>query len=130
MNELHQAKKDQKIKTENYLDICNKAGADTMLIIDYSYGLAAYARVKASAAIVANISVYNIRTNALLMNKVISSDNYFKNACVVTQYSANDAELFKNDMLEAVNGLSLLIATEFGVRIKQEYEPEKDSGKN
>jgi hypothetical protein len=33
-------------------------------------------------------------------------------------------------MLEAVNGLSLLIATEFGVRIKQEYKPEKDSGKN
>ena len=130
VKELREAKENQKIKIEDYLDVCNKAGADTMLKVDYSYGLAAYARAKASAAIVANISVYNVRTNALLMNKVISSDNYFKNACVVTQYSANDAELFRKDMLEAVNGLSLLIATEFGVRIKQEYKPEKDSGKN
>jgi len=119
VKELREAKKNQKIKTEDYLDVCSKAGADTILIVDYLYGLAAYASEEASVAIVAYISVHNVKTNTLLMNKTVSSDKYFKNPCPVPKCSANGGELFRKDMVEAVNGLSLLIASEFAVKIEQ-----------
>jgi hypothetical protein len=57
VNDLRETKKGEKLKIEDYLDACRKCEADTMLKIDYSYGLAAYARQKSSAAIIANFSV-------------------------------------------------------------------------
>ena len=117
VNELRETKKGQKLKTEDYLDVCRKCEADTMLKVDFDYGLAAYAREKASAAMIANISVYDVATKTLLMKKEILSDQYFKRSRVIPDFSANGAELYKKDILEALNTLSVIVARDFGLNV-------------
>jgi hypothetical protein len=117
VNELRETKKGQKLKIEDYLDVCRKCEADTMLKVDFDYGLAAYAREKASAAMIANISVYDVATKTLLMKKEIVSDNYFKRSRVIPDFAANGAELYKKDILEALNTLSVIVARDFGLNV-------------
>jgi len=117
VNELRDAKKGQKLKVEDYLDACRRCEADTMLKIDFDYGLAAYAREKSSAAIIVNLSVYDVATKYLVMKKQILSDQYFKRSRVITDFSANGAELYKKDIPEIVNVLSIIVARDFGLDI-------------
>lgn len=114
VSELRQTK-GEKLKIEDYLDACKKCEADTMLKIEYFYGLAAYAREKASAAILARFSVYEVGTKALIMEKEIVSDIYFKKSRVVPDFAANDSELYKKDLSEAVDALSAAVARDFGL---------------
>ena len=117
VNELRDAKKGQKLKVKDYLDACRRCEADTMLKIDFDYGLAAYAREKSSAAIIVNLSVYDVATKYLVMKKQILSDQYFKRSRVITDFSANGAELYKKDIPEIVNVLSIIVARDFGLDI-------------
>ena len=117
VNELKDTKKGQKLKVEDYLDACRRCEADTLLKIDFNYGLAAYAREKSSAAIVVNLSVYDVATKSLVMKKQIVSDQYFKKSRVIPDFSANGAELYKKDIPEIVNMLSIIIARDFGLDI-------------
>jgi hypothetical protein len=117
VNKLRETKKGQKLKIEDYLDLCEKCEVDTMLKVDFDYGLATYAREKASAAITSNVSVYDVKTKTLLMKKDILSDWYFKKSRVIPEFSANAAELYKRDILEAMNALSLMVASDLGLNV-------------
>jgi hypothetical protein len=114
---LRESQKGQKYEIEDYLDICKKCEADTMLKIDFYYGLAAYSGEKASAAIVGNILVYDVKTKELLMKKAILSDQYFRKGRTVPEFSDNSAELFKKDIIEAVDSVSLLVASDLGLDV-------------
>jgi hypothetical protein len=109
----------QKASLKDYISSCREIGVDILLKIDFVYGLAAYADSKASAVIDADISVYDIKTSNLLMERSISSENYFKEGHVINEFKANKAELFKKNIIEAANGLSILIAYEFGIDIEE-----------
>lgn len=117
LDELRESQKGQKYKIEDYLDVCRKCEADTMLKIDFYYGLAAYSGEKPSAAIVGNILVYDVKTKELLMKKAILSDQYFREGRTVPEFSDNGAELFKEDIIEAVDSISLLLASDLGLDV-------------
>lgn len=117
VNELRVSKKGEELKIEDYLDVCRKCEADTMLKFDLLYGLAAYAREKSSAAIITNLFVYDVGTKTLLMKKQVVSDNYFKKGRVILDFAANDSELYKKDVQEAANALSVIVARDFGLNV-------------
>jgi len=119
---LKQSKTDQKLVIEDYLDACKKLGADTLLEVNFSYGVAFYMGEKSSAAIITNISVYDVYANNLLMKKEFISDDYFKKNRIVPDFAANSAELYKKDMLEIVNGFTQIVALEFGLKVDEVFQ--------
>lgn len=104
---------------DDYLSAGKQAGADVLVKIYFVYGLAAYAAEPASAAIDANYYVYDLSNNNILLQRKISSEGYYKNGHVVEEFAANNAELFKSDINEAANGLSLIIASSFGIDVDE-----------
>ena len=72
----------------------------------------------ASAAIDAIMTVYDAKTAKILLEKVILSDLYFKEGYSVDEYAADDAKLFKENIIKAARGLSLLIGYEFGIDVE------------
>lgn len=127
VNELREAKKGEKLKIEDYLDACRKCQADTMLKVEYYYGLAAYANVKSSAAIIANFSVYDVETKELLLKKEIISDKYFKKSRVIPEFAANDSELYKKDLSGAMDTMSEVVARDFGIQFARTPQAEGGS---
>jgi hypothetical protein len=117
LNALRVSKEGEELKIEDYLDVCKKCEADTMLKVDLLYGLAAYAREKSSAAIIAKLFVYDVGTKTLLMEKEVLSDKYLKRSRVIPDFAAGDAELYKRDVHDAVNVLSVIVARDFGLNI-------------
>lgn len=120
--ELSNTKKDQSSIIEDYLNICKKLEADTLLEVDFYYGLAAYAVEKASAVIIAKISVYDVYKENLIMRKKFISDEYFKKSRIVPDFAANNAALYKQDMLEIVNGFTQLVALDFGLKVDEGFK--------
>ncbi len=117
--ELKQGTTDQKLVIEDYLAACKKLGADTLLEVEFSHGLAYYVGEKSSAVIIANISVYDVHANNLLIEKEFISDEYFIKNRIVPDFAANSAELYKKDILEIVNGLSQIVAQDFGLKVDE-----------
>jgi hypothetical protein len=130
VNELQEAMKGEKLKIEDYLDACRKCEVDTMLKVEYYYGLAAYANVKSSAAVIANFSVYDVETNKLLLKKEMVSDRYFKKSRVIPEFAANDSELYKNDLSEAMGAMSEVVARDFGIQFARTPQAEGGSAES
>jgi hypothetical protein len=102
------------LQIEDYLTTAKQHGLDTLLKVDLAYGLAVYAGAQASAAIDAQVYVYDVRNGNVVLNKLIRSDQFVRSGNTVGQFKANGAELFKRDIVEAADGLAILIASEFG----------------
>lgn len=112
----------------DYSVLCKKLNVDTVLEIDFIHGLAVCKGEKRPTAVVAaDVSVLDIEENRLLMKKSISSDDYYIKGYTVDEFRANEAELFKKEILEAVRGFAHLVASEFGaesLREKSYWHPE------
>lgn len=114
----------------DYTVLSKRLGVDTVLEIDFRYGLAAYGGgVSASAVIAGVVSVTDIKDNKLLMRKTISSDAYYRKGYTVEDFKANGAELFRKESVEAIRGFARLVAAEFGEELslkhKSYWRPEK-----
>jgi hypothetical protein len=115
---LQEKSTDKNINIDEYIAHCKEIGADTLLTLDFLYGLAVYSRDMASADIDSIISVYDVKTNKALLEKVITSDLYFKEGYSIDEYAAEDGKLFKENIIKAARGLSLLIGYEFGIDVE------------
>ncbi|MFZ2447898.1 MAG: hypothetical protein WAW37_16195 [Syntrophobacteraceae bacterium] len=102
-------------RVEDYLGKAREQGIDTLMNIDLIYGLAVYDGEQSSAAIDAVVSVYDVRNGKLLLEKPIRSDQQFRSGNVVSKFRADGAELFKKDIIDAADGLAMLIASELGL---------------
>lgn len=90
-------------------------GVDTLILVDFAYGMAVYRDTKASPAIDTVVKVYDIKTGNLLLMKGIRSDGYFRTARTVGELKPNKAELFRKEITEAADVAALAIASEFGI---------------
>ena len=117
IKEYHEKETSDGETIKDYTILKEKFNTDTILEIDFIYGLAAYENEYASAVISADVFVINIDDNKLLMKKTILSDEYFKMGHTVEEFSANNAELFKRELIEAIYGCSYLMASDFGVKL-------------
>jgi hypothetical protein len=103
---------------KDYTIIKEKFGTDTILEINFIYGLAAYESENASVVISADVSVIDVKDNKLLMKKNILSDEYFKMGHTIDEFRANNAELFKKELIEAICGCAHLITSDFGEKLR------------
>jgi hypothetical protein len=95
-------------------------GVNTILKIEFIYGLAVYAGgVRPSAVIKGRVSVADIEKEKVLLAKTISSDSYYKKAYTIDEFKADGAELFKKELAEATWALAYLVASEFDVELSR-----------
>jgi len=109
-------------KIRDYSTLDKKLNVDTVLEIDFMYGLAVYEFERSSAIISGTVSVINIRENKLLMRDLILSDKYYKDGHTVNEFKADGAQLYKKAFLEAVDAFGRLVATDFGVATTSNLE--------
>ena len=100
---------------EDLQKIAKERNLDTLLEVGFVFGLAAYLNEKASPAVVADIKLTNVSTEETLLEKRILSDSYFRYNNVIEEFARNEGELFKNSIHVAADGVSTIVASEFGV---------------
>jgi len=110
---------DKKAGVDKYASNAKDVGAGVILHVDFIYGLAAYRGEDASAAVDADISVYDVDRAEVIMRRRVSSDTYFKSGHTVDEFAADGARIFSEDIKKAVDGLSLRIASEFGIDLDE-----------
>ncbi len=87
-------------------------GADSVLVIDYQYGLAAYDKRPASAAISADVSLISVGENRVILHKSIFCDTSWRGGHTVSEYKADNARLFKEEIAEDVKGIAGVLVVE------------------
>ena len=102
-------------KTNDNLASCRQLMVDTLIITEFSYGLAAYKGENASAAIDADITVYSVNEEKEVAKLRISSDERFKAGHVIEEYRANECSIFREDIQKAAEALASLIAEKSGL---------------
>jgi hypothetical protein len=108
--------KDKKI--DEMISYCKDIRADTLLTVDFIYGLAVYSGDMASAAIDSYITVFDVKSKKVLLKRAIMSDLYYKEGYSVDEYAAEDGKLFKENIVKAARALSLLIGYEFDIDVE------------
>ena len=99
----------------DYTALRKKLNVDTVLEISFVHGLAVCAGVKRPTAVItADVSVIDVEKNRLLMRKTISSDDYYINGYIVDEFAADKAELYKNEIVEAIRAFTHLLVSELG----------------
>ena len=116
-DKLRQENTDKDDNVNEYISHCKEIDADTLLTVDFLYGLAVYSRDMTSADIDSFITVYDVKSKKVLLKKAITSDLYYKEGYSVDEYAAEDGKLFKENIVKASRGLSLLIGYEFGIDV-------------
>ena len=106
---------------KDYSALYNRLGVDTVVEIDFIYGLAAYRRERRPrAVIVADVSVMRLVDNELLMRKRIESAGraaVLDRGYTVDEFNANGAELFKKKILEAMRYVAHIVARQLGIEL-------------
>ncbi len=101
-------------KNNNFTELCTNIEADTLVKIEFLYGLATYADKKSSAAIDAEVTIFDVDSKKVLLKKKIKSDSLYSTSRTVNEFSENEAMLFKSDMSSAADSISTLIANDLG----------------
>lgn len=100
---------------KSILDYCEKEKIDTLVFIDFSYGVAAYHGEKSSAVINAELFFTDVNSKKLILNKIITSDALFYSGRNIDEFSNNHAELYKQDIVKASEACSQLIGAEMDI---------------
>lgn len=96
-----------------------KLGVNSILRIEFIYGLAVYAGgIRPTAVISAEVSFANLEKERVA-RKRISSDSQYKKGYTIDEFKADGAEIFKKELAEATWALAYLVASEFGVELSQ-----------
>ncbi len=110
---------DEKVRAAIY----EKLRVDTVLEIDFVYGLAAYAGGLAPSAVISGVvTVVDVQENKVVMKKRMSSDSYYKKHYTVEEFSADGGQLFRREIREAARGFAHIVASEFGVELSHKQE--------
>jgi hypothetical protein len=88
---------------------------DAVLEIDYTYGLTAYNGVSSSSAVEADVKVIRLKDDKVLLRKRLSSDDELRRGHSVDDFSREGARIYREELKEAIKGLSHLVLKEFGV---------------
>lgn len=91
---------------------------DTIVEVDFLYGMAAFNTELASPAIKADVKILAESGKKNLLDTIIKSDHYYTNSKVIKEFEQNDAELYKKSIAEASNTFSYQIANALGIITK------------
>jgi hypothetical protein len=109
-------------QVRDYSPLRGQFGVDSVLEIDYIYGIAAYAgRVRPSVVIAAGVRVIDLEDNEVLMSKVLASDLNYKRSHSIDEFAADDGRLFRDEFIQDTCGMANLIARAFGVELSEKH---------
>jgi hypothetical protein len=91
---------------EDYSMLQKNFDADTVLVISFIHGLAAYTGRPASATISADVAVVKTSDNTYLMKKRFDADQRFGDGHTIDEFAANSGELYKQNIVQAVGVIS------------------------
>jgi hypothetical protein len=91
------------------------SNADTLVIVEYLYGLASYADKNPCAAIDTKITIYDVLNKDVLLKKKIQSDYLYQRSRTVEEFAENDAAFYKLDIGSAAETIAAFIAIDLGV---------------
>lgn len=113
---------DKRLSIKNYLKAARQTNADVLISLTYMYGIAGYAKESSSAAIDGDYFVYDVRTGKKLVQKKLFSDHFFRAGHKLNEFLSQDAELFKQDLKKASEGMATLIASEWHLFVDEAKE--------
>ncbi len=102
-------------KMNDYRGLREKLGADTVLQIDFVYGLSIQGTTQAGAIIVADIILVRIDDGIVLLDKRITSSGGLR--YTIDQFMENNAILYKEALANASEDLVYHVGLELGVNL-------------
>ncbi len=107
----------------DYSLLLDELSIDLVLEMQLTYGLATYGGgIKPSAVVVAELRVIDLDKNSIKMETAISSDLRYKKAYSIDEFRANGAEIFRREIVEAVEALARVVASEFGAELSLKHK--------
>ena len=100
---------------EDYSVLHRQLGADTVLVVDFVYGLAAYTGAKANAVVSANVSLINAVDNRRIMKRRIDSDIWRTEGHTIDEYRADGARVYKDELVNAIKVIATQVESFFVV---------------
>ena len=97
-------------KTSECLLDAKKSEIDTLVFIEISYGLAAYKKALASVSINGLITVYDVSSEDIIMQRHIESDYGYSQNRTIEEFASKDGKYLKNDFNEAINHFSTYVS--------------------
>jgi hypothetical protein len=94
---------------------CKDAGIDTLAVINYAYGLAAYNAKQPSVTVDGDMTVYEVNSGNILLKGTIESEQDFREHRTLEEFAADHGKLFNEDMNSAINSFSYLVARKLEV---------------
>jgi len=104
-------------QTETYRFLRERLGVDSVLEVDFVYGLEVHGKTLAASVITADITLTRIDDNAVLLSKQVSSAKIAKTWHTVDEFLKNDAEVYKSEFSKASEAIVYLSALELGVNL-------------
>lgn len=105
--------------TDNYdkywLAKCKASGIDTLAVISFAYGLAAYKEKSPSVTIDGDMTVYEVNTEDILLKGTVESEQDFREHRSLEEFTADNGKLFNEDLNSAINSFSYLVARKLEV---------------
>ena len=97
-------------KTSECLLEAKKDGIDTLVIIEISYGLAAYKTTLASVSIDGVITVFDVNSEDIIMKIKIESDYGYRQNRTIEELASEDGKYLKIDFNEAINHFTTYVS--------------------
>ncbi len=103
----------KKAPVEDYSVFHRQFGADSVLVIDFIYGLAAYTGAKANAVVMANVSLINAADNKRIMKRQVASDIRRTDGHTIDEYRSDSAQVYKRELIEAIKVIARQVESFF-----------------
>lgn len=104
-------------RTKDYGVQANKLGIDTVLEVDFTYGLEIHGQTMAAAVVSADITVINVGDNVALLNKRISASTMAKTWHRVDEFMRHNLRLYKEEYSKACEAIVFLAALDLGINL-------------
>jgi len=105
----------EKIELKRILAESKSSGIDTVAIVNFAYGLAAYKEKQPSVTIDGDMTVYDVNTEEILLRGTVESEQDFREHRSLEEFTAENGKAFNEDLSNAINSFAYLVARKLEV---------------
>jgi len=98
-----------------WLAECKSLGIDTLAVVNFAYGIAAYKEMQPSVTIDGDMAVYEVNTEEILLKGTVESEQDFREHRSLEELTADNGKLFNEDLNSAINSFAYLVARKLEV---------------
>lgn len=102
---------------KGYVLLKDNLGIDSLLEVDFVYGLEVHGRTMSAAVMSADVKLIRAIDGVVLLSKTISSGTISKSWHTLDEFVKNNAELYKSELSKASEAIVYLTGLELGVNL-------------